>query len=138
MDIVLSFNNNKEIYILPIVPPNIPIDTPVNNQVFESANKGSFILIGHKGLEKISLSSFFPTKPYPFIKNGASSDGWVYVDFLKRMRDGKYPFRIVITTKNGFEVVNSPVVIDSFSYNVDKVGDIVYTLELSEYRFVGV
>lgn len=137
MDVVLSFNNNKEIHILPIVPPNIPISMPSNNEVFESANKGEIKLIGFKGLIGVSITSFFPNKEYGFIKKGASANGWQYVEFLKRMQDGRYPFRIVMTTKEGYEVLNSPVVIENFVFDVDKVGDIVYNLELSEYKFAG-
>lgn len=138
MDIVFSANNNKEIFVLPIVPPGISIQQPIKNEVFETVNKGEFKLIGQKGLVVISITSFFPTKEYPFIKKGALSDGWKYVSFLERWIGLEAPIRIVITSKSGITVKNLAVSIDNFEYFIDKAGDIQYNLDLSEYKFVEV
>jgi hypothetical protein len=136
LDIVFSANNGQEIFVMPVVPPDIPINQTIKNEVFDSVNKGEFKLIGSKGLITISIDSFFPNKEYPFIKKGALSDGWQYVSFFERWIDLEAPIRIVITSKVGVEVKNLPVAIDSFNYSIDKVGDIQYSLELSEYKFM--
>ncbi len=138
MDIVFIANNNEIIHILPIVPPGIPIDSPRKNEVFDSMNRGEFKLIGHMGLKTVSISSFFPNRYYPFIKKGASTRAKDYIDFFEEWSDKKAPIRIVMTTKNGEEVLNLPVVVDNFNHSYDKVGDVNYTLDLSEYNFVEV
>lgn len=136
MDIVFSADNNKEVYVIPIVTPPINIDQPSKNQVFETINQGEINLPGQRGLTKISWNSFFPNRRYPFIKKGALYNGWLYVDFFNRWRDKKVPLRIVITNKYGVEVLNLPVLIDSFTTDIDKVGDIVYSIALSEYKLL--
>lgn len=138
MDIVLSAENNKEIYILPIVPKDSPeTNNPYQNETFGTIN-GEIKIIGEKGLRTLSLNSFFPNKEYSYIKKGASSNGWEYVNWLLKKANEKKPIRIVISTKDGQERLNMPVTIDSLIYYVDKVGDIQYTLNLSEYILLGV
>ena len=136
MDIVFSANNGQEIFVMPIVPPDIPIIQAVKSEVFDSVNRGEFKLIGSKGLVMISIDSFFPNKEYPFIKKGSLSDGWQYVSFFERWMDLEAPIRIIITTKAGVEVKNLAVAIEYFNYSIDKIGDIQYSLELSEYKFM--
>lgn len=57
MNITLSANNNADIYVLPIVPPGIEINSPQKNETFEGL-KGDLTLIGNPGLKEISISSF--------------------------------------------------------------------------------
>lgn len=136
MDIVFSVNNNEKIMILPVVPVGMPeINSPQENEEFDGIN-GKLNLQGNMGLKTVSISSFFPNKKYSFAKAGSSSNGWDYVSFFETYRKKKLPFRIVVTTSKGKKVLNIPVTVDNFSYSVDKIGDIPYTLELKEYPIV--
>lgn len=138
MDIICSANNNEEIVVLPVVPP---LETIVNsiyqNEVF-TAIDGEINLIGNQALKTLEIASFFPTHKYPWIKQGANANGWNYVDFFEKWQRRKVPIRIIITTKYNREVLNMAVTIDSFTYTLDEVGDIQYTLSLKEYKFVQV
>lgn len=138
VDIVVSANNNQEILVFPVVPPDTGVEKPAKNEVFETISQGELNLIGTLGLRTLSIDSFFPNKAYSWIKQGAISNGWAYVDFFDRWRAVRVPIRIVITTKDGQERLNMPCTVENFTYSLDKAGDIKYTLELKEYVFVKV
>lgn len=137
MDIVFSVNNNEEIMIFPVVPPNVEIGENQNNEDFESVS-GAMKLIGELGLRTLSISSFWPVnKNYSFVKAGSIADGRKYVEFFQKWRKEKVPFRVILTDKDGKCVLNMACLINSFSYYSDKVGDIQYSLDVEEYRFGG-
>lgn len=136
MDIVFSANNNEEIKVLPIVPDDIGISQGQNNEEFETINNGTLNLIGDLGLRSLSIQSFFPCNDYRWIKKGATSDGWSYVDFFKKWRNKKVPVRIVMTNTEGKEILNIACTIDNFTYAERRNKDIAYTLEIKEYKFV--
>ncbi|QEK12576.1 phage portal protein [Crassaminicella thermophila] len=138
MNIVVSANNNKEIFVLPVVPTDIEIHIPQNNEEFQTINSGTLNLIGDVGLRTLSISSIFPTHQYKWLKAGSNSNGWEYVEFLNRWRKAKVPIRIVITRKDGSEVLNMACTIESFIYGLTRNEDIRYTLDLKEYKFVKV
>jgi len=133
MNITLSANNNADIYVLPIVPPNIEINSPQKNETFEGL-KGDFTLIGNKGLKEISISSFFPVdKNYSFVAQGAEKNGWKYVEFVENLKKNKTPVRVVMTNKQKHTIFNGLCSVENFKYKPDNVGDIQYTLDLKEF-----
>ena len=120
---------------LPYVPPDIEISKPQNNEEFQTINNGILNLIGDEGLKSLSIQSFFPTKKYHWMPNGANENGWEYVEFFDRWREAKVPIRIVM--QEGERVVlNMACLVDSFTYYVKRNKDIGYTLAIKEYRFV--
>lgn len=138
MNIILSVNNAEIIKTLPVVPPDISIDEATNIETFQTMNSGELILLGEEGLRSLSIDSIFPNHNYPWLKSGSSYDGWTYVDFIKKYKKEKRPMRIVITSKFKKEVLNMPVVVESFSYSLDQTGDIRYSIQFKEYKFVDV
>lgn len=135
MDIVFSANNNEEIMVFPVVPPEIGPEIPQEHEDFESLT-GRMKLIGNMGLMTLSIESFWPVnKCYPWVRPGSLSDGWQYVAFFKKWRDKKVPLRLIITTDNGAARLNMACVVNQFSWTVDRVGDIRYKLNVEEYRF---
>lgn len=136
MDIVFSANNNEEIKILPVVPNDIEIQQMQNNEEFQTINNGTLNLIGDIGLRNLSIQSFFPIHDYSWIKKGAGNDAWEYIDFFKKWRNNRVPIRLIMTTKDGKEVLNMACTIDGFSYAEKRNGDIAYSLEIKEYKFV--
>ena len=75
MDIIFSANNNEEVMIFPVVPPDFEITDEQNNEDFDGIS-GKMKLIGEKGLKKLTISSFFPVnKEYTFVKAGSERDG---------------------------------------------------------------
>jgi hypothetical protein len=137
MDIVFSANNFEEVLRLPIVPPNTDVLNPRKNEEFETIQMGTLNLIGLKGLRTLSIQSFFPTKIYSFVKDNARL-GWEYVDFFNKWSDKRVPIRIIMTDNTGKEILNMPCTVENFTHGLDKVGDIQYTLEIKEFKFVGV
>lgn len=136
VDIIFSANNNAEVMVLPIVPPDIQVSEPQDNEDFDGIN-GKLKLIGNMGLRTMTIESFFPVgKDYSFIRPGSIKDGWQYVEFFRRWRAAKVPIRVIITTKDSAKRLNMACVVNDFSWAVDKVGDIKYTLEIEEYKFV--
>lgn len=134
MDIVFSANNREQVMVLPVVPPDIDIEVPQDNEDFDSV-KGKIKIIGNMGLTTMLIDSFFPTHNYSFAKNGSTSDGWSYVKFFEKYRKEKLPFRVVVTTNDGATRLNMACVVNNFHYYVDRVGDIKYRLDIEEYRF---
>jgi hypothetical protein len=133
MNITLSANNNSDIYIIPVVPPNLPIKTAMNNEVLSTLN-GDILILGNETLKEFSISSFFPVnKSYKFTANGYEANGWKYVNFIGENKKSKTPIRVVITTKDKYTVLNTLMSIESFVYSVDKVRDIQYELSLKEF-----
>lgn len=133
-DIIFSANNNEEIIILPVVP-EIEIDTPQNNEEFETINNGTLNLIGEMGLRSFSIASIFPSRAYGWLRPGSVAEPFAYVDFFDKWREKKVPMRIVTSKFDGSEWFNFPCLIDSFSHKARKNGDVGYTLEVSEYPF---
>jgi len=133
--IVFSANNNEEIMVLPVIPNDIEVPQPQNNEEFITINNGVLQLIGDMGLRTLSISSIFPTHDYKWIKKGSSSDGWSYVNFFKKWRDKRVPIRIVMTS-NSKTLLNMACTVDNFTPSEAKNGDIRYTLEIHEYRFM--
>lgn len=136
MDIIFSVNNNEEIKVLPVVPPDIGITQAQNNEQFQTINSGTLNLIGDIGLRNLSIQSFFPINNYKWIKKGSNLDGWSYVDFFKKWRGKRVPLRIVITSTKGKEILNMPCTIDEFEFAEKRNGDISYSLTITEYPFV--
>ena len=68
-DIVFAANSFEEMRRIPILPPELNIEHPWNNEEFETINLGTINLIGLPGLRTLSIESFFPVRPYPFAKD---------------------------------------------------------------------
>lgn len=136
-DIIFSANNNEEVMILPVVP-EIEVSKSQNNEQFETINNGTMNLIGDEGLIVFSITSIFPSKNYSWLRPGSVSDPFIYVDFFNKWRSEKVPIRIVVSRPSGKSWFNKAVLIDSFTYKLRRNGDIEYTLDVSEYRFVKV
>lgn len=132
MEIILSINNREKVIYIPVLPSELMIQSPEQNETYQTIGLGEVNLIGNKGLKSLSFSSFFPEKSVSYAKHNEMF-GWEYVNELENLRDRKLPFRLVITETP----INMPVTIDTFEYGL-KAGtkDIQYSLELKEFRFM--
>ena len=111
MDIVFSINNNAEIMVLP-VSPEWEISEDQDNETYNGLSF-NIRMIGNPGLRTMEISSFFPSKRYPFVNPYADIDPQVYIDFFRRIKSDKIPARIVITDRQSVERLNMAVSIDS-------------------------
>ncbi|AYB41799.1 hypothetical protein [Paenibacillus lautus] len=136
MDIVFAANSFEEVRRLPVLPPEMNIEHPWNNEEFQTMNLGTINLIGTPGLRSLAIESFFPMRIYPFMKDKRL--GWSYVQFFRKWRERRVPLRVIITDNKEQEVLNMPCTIDNFVHGWDRSGDIRYSLAVKEFKFVKV
>lgn len=122
---------------LPVIPEDLGLTSPFNDEGYESMNQ-ELNLIGTRKLREIDLSSFFPIRDYPFLRS-RKLWGMGYVRTIERWRDKRLPIRIIIANdnSNGFSL-NMAATIPTFTYETGKSGDIDYKLSLKEFVFVKV
>lgn len=138
MNIIFADLNGGIQNILPIIPEKLRVRTGENNETFQTLD-GFIRLTGAKTLKEFSWDSFLPVnKSYPFQTFGSDLDGWNYVNFFETIHENNIPCRLIVTTPKRRlptqrTVINTLVSVDSFEYETDKVGDINYTLSLTEF-----
>nr|DAD95068.1 MAG TPA: tail assembly protein [Siphoviridae sp. ctVqj4] len=136
MDIIISANNNETVLVLPVIPEKMPEMSQTYNHTTFDAVAQEINLIGNKGLRTVTLQSFFPVnKNYSFQRPGSEKDGWKYVAFFNRYADLKVPIRM-IWLDDLQEISNMAYTIESYAFQINKIKDIDYTIELKEFRFV--
>ena len=131
MDIYLSVNNRAEVLRLPVLPPEFTVSKSRNNEVFETVSQGQLNLIGTQALKKISWSSFFPCRDYPFLRD-RSDTAFEYLYTIDTWYERKLPIRLIITDTP----INMVVTIDDFSYTIGRDGDMKYSITLSEVKLI--
>lgn len=127
MEIYFSVDNNKEIFKLPYVPPDIKIESSLDFEVFETTSGKLLTLIGETGLKTLTIDSFFPSKFYGWLGNITLAP--LCIDFFERNRNKK--LRIVIVSLSIRE--NMECIITDFKYSKKHNGDIKYSLSIQEY-----
>ena len=128
MDIYLSVNNRADVMCLPVLPSSFTISKPQSTEIFETVSQGELQLIGVPKLKGITISSFFPVRDYPYLRD-TSMKGWEYVYKIDTWIEQKLPIRLVITDTP----INMAVAVKDFEYTIKTDGDLWYTLELVEF-----
>lgn len=134
MFITLSDISGGNLYVIPIVPPDTSIEEGGQNETVKTV-QGDIRLTGDKALTTVAWSSIFPVnKNYSFTAIGSLPNGYSYVSFIKSAIEAKIPIRVVITTLQKRPILNKLMTIDEgFSYQLDKAGDIKYSIKLTEF-----
>ncbi|SNR86100.1 hypothetical protein SAMN05446037_100170 [Anaerovirgula multivorans] len=133
--VYLSINNNEEILLLPVTPPELEIKESWTNTEVEGMYQ-NLNLILNKNLSSIELNSFFPVRDYPFLHN-RDLWGMEYVEKIKTWQERRFSIRLVVT-QEGKTIINMPATIDSFSYSIGKDKDVYYSLSLKQFTFIKV
>ncbi len=131
MDIFLSVNNREQVLKLPVVPKEFTVSKPQKNVVFETVTQGELRLLGTPGLKSITISSFFPVKEYPFLRDNTYK-GFEYVYIIDTWILQKLPIRLIITDTP----INMAVSVESFEYTIKQDGDLYYSLTLGEVKLI--
>lgn len=135
MEFWLSNSTGKEQFQLPVPPESFELSTGNNNTTVNIHNIGEINLIGKGRLATITISSFFPAKVYPFCQYGNFPKPYECVAMIERWKKEGKPIRLIITETN----INIAVAIENFNYGEkDGSGDVYFTLELKEYRFINI
>lgn len=134
MDIFLSINNREKVIQIPVLPEEFTIQSPSQNESYQTITAKEITLIGETALRTIGFSSIFPAKKLTYSKN-SSMFGWDFIKEIEELRNRRLPFRLILTETP----INMPVTIESFEYG-QKAGtkDINYTIEFKEFRFIQV
>lgn len=129
----LSFNNREEGFILPVEPQTNEFSEMQHTSKLNIINLGEINLIGKRGLVRVSISSFFPGEKSPFKKSWVKS-ATEYLRLLRKWKESGRPIRVIIPDV----ALNMAMAIESFTYRLSPSGNINYSLELTEYRFLNV
>lgn len=133
MNIILTDIANITAYLIPVIPADTQITTNNINETQDTLT-GRMQIMNNAALRNISWSSILPVnKNYKFVPFGIYPNGWVYVEFIETMRRLKLPIRIIGTSNKKVPMYNFLASIDSFIWSMDKVGDIKYTIKLTEF-----
>ncbi|MBE6022766.1 MAG: LysM peptidoglycan-binding domain-containing protein [Cellulosilyticum sp.] len=133
MDYYLSFNNNEERIRLPVIPSSFEVSIPHQNTTVNITNLGEINLIGKTGLISMTIESFFPNQQYSFCLYSGFLKPYEYIKQLLKWKDSGKPIRVIVTGTP----INYVMAIESLTYSeVDGTGDVYFTLELKEYKFI--
>ncbi len=137
--IYLSFNNNKELIELPVLPKKLEISGSGNNKSTEILSLGEVTQLKMPKQFTLQIDSEFPMMWYPTcnISENKLQNPYYYIKLIEKWRKTLRPIRFVFIG-NSIDI-NSPVSIESFSYAEEggDVGTWSYKLKLKEYRFFG-
>ncbi|WP_110955757.1 hypothetical protein [Anaerosinus massiliensis] len=90
-------------------------------------------MLGKTGLKQMSLSSFFPNQQYPFCQC-TPDDPYSYIKKIDDWRVSNKPSRFIISGTP----INYAVSIENFKWGEqDGTGDVYFTLDFKEYKFIG-
>ena len=133
MEYYLSFNNNEERIRLPVLPSSFEVTVPHQNTTVNITNLGEINLIGKTGLMSMSIESFFPNQEYSFCLYNSFSKPYEYIKQLLKWKNSGKPIRVIVTNTP----INYAMAIESLTYSeVDGTGDVYFSLELKEYKFI--
>lgn len=133
MDYYLSFNNNEERIRLPVIPSSFEVSIPHQNTTVNITNLGEINLIGKTGLMSMTIESFFPNQQYNFCLYKDFQKPYEYIKQLLKWKDSGKPIRVIVTGTP----INYAMAIESLTYSeVDGTGDVYFSLELKEYKFI--
>lgn len=159
--IQLSFKNQSEQFLIPVLPESIEIKEQGQGKTYnivgkgggsEETRAGEVNVIKNPKLREVSFSSIFPAQAYPFlsIRPDFLKPPMEYVAYIRRWMNAKHPIRFIFAgsryeTVTATREVNSfldydlnfPASIESFEWKevAGSPGDIEYTLQLKEYVF---
>lgn len=137
MKITVGINNNKTIVTLPYVPADgLTIDYGSSSaENCDSVKYGQIKMLGSEPLAQVSIDGTFPINK-PSWHQGTYKDPFQYVRFFRNNRRDRKPMRIVITATGGKELFNRLMSCETFSWSIDRVGNINYSLSFEQYRKV--
>ncbi|MGE4272057.1 MAG: hypothetical protein AB7E31_04205 [Desulfitobacterium sp.] len=138
-DIFFATTDRSSVYQLPVLPAQFPeLSRSASNEEFETFDNGTYNLIGNVGLVSFTLDGFLPamTKRYTFARSKINP--YTLINLWARAMADKKPLRVIMNRNRGLglpeEAVNMMVTVESMSHYEDRVGDVVYSLSLKEYR----
>lgn len=136
----LKFNNGAEVLRFPVNPSEIRVESGYNWATINLAQSGEYTIPSGHTLTKIAFSSFFPRDynasycEYPEIPKPTEC-----TDKIASWKEKRQPVRLIVTGFGGRSSgLNYAMCITKFDFweQAGSPGDIYFTLEMQEYRFI--
>lgn len=139
MKVTIGIDNNKTIVVLPYVTTDMLSisygDSPNENQ--DAVKYANIKIMGAEPLARVSLSSIFPKGRQSYMEREAYEEPMQYIRLFRNARKNRKTMRIVITQKDGTEVFNRLMALETFEISgISKSGDYSYSMEFEQYRLV--
>lgn len=116
---------------LPVLPSEYERVTSTSYEDSSVLSLGNVATFKSNGLTKMSFSSFFPAKYYPFCAYTDIKDPYDYVSYLKDWKNKGTVVRVILTGTD----INQQMKITDFTYGEkDGTGDVYYTVDFVEHR----
>ena len=117
----------------PLPPSSFDVSVTQGNSVVNINNFGELNMLGKTGLLTLTYSAFFPAQAYTFCMC-TPDEPYNYIKKIDNWRQSGKPCRLSIAATP----VNYTVSIDKFTWGEhDGSGDVYFTLDFKEYKFVG-
>lgn len=130
---IFTLSGGTETVVFPVNPPSFDVSNGYKHAVVNIQNLGDINLLGKRGLASIKFSSFFPANDYDFVQLLSVQSPYAYVESIKKMAEESQPCNLSITGTD----ISTPVTIDGFDFGEkDGTGDVYFSLNLREYRYV--
>jgi hypothetical protein len=130
---IFTLSGGTETVVFPVNPPSFDVSNGYKHAVVNIQNLGDINLLGKRGLASIKFSSFFPANDYDFVQLLSVQSPYAYVESIKKMAEASQPCNLSITGTD----ISTPVTIDGFDFGEkDGTGDVYFSLNLREYRYV--
>lgn len=117
----------------PVLPEKLDVKSNGKNDRVNVLGLGEVLILRKKGLREVSFESLFPAQDAPFVTGGIIPP----IDAVRAIqaaRDAREPVRFLIA---GTDLdVNVQMGVESFSYDerFGEIGDIYFTIKLSEWK----
>lgn len=123
---------NDKIIQLPVNPEDITLEGGSKNDVITMVNEGELNNIGFSKLKELTIKSFFPFYPAPYVNtNEGFEKPDFYIKFFNDIITARKPFRLIVTDID----INMLVSIEDFQHTYQYgTDDVDYELKLKEYR----
>ena len=132
---ILFINPQGEGVYLPHIPPDFSIEGGVEIEEVATLD-GKITIPNSKALKTFTINALFPVKQYPWINKNANLTGWDYLRYFNEALDNMDVLKIYVVNRNGLTLLYMKCVIESFTYHLDRRGDIVYSLTVKEHLAV--
>ncbi|MBW9154857.1 hypothetical protein [Clostridium tagluense] len=132
-DIWISTLDRKEVLQFPWLPPQLPNYEQIgSDEEFETFNNGTYLLQGAVNNFGFELTGKLPQKAYAFNKSSFENTDKI-ISLLTRARRKNFAIRFVSSVNNK-EVMNLVMSVGGFAYSYDKVGNVIYTATLKQWK----
>lgn len=128
----ITSNAEKEKIRLPVLPEKLPLSIGSKDTTVDILGLGEVLVAKERPLVTTSISSFFPSKPYPGLNPSLIIDPDAAVAMIKRWQCILKPIHFIVTGAR----IDFYARITKFQWELrgDDKGTIYYDLELKEWR----